>query len=572
MRRLIAILLIFILCFALSSFATAASAQVETLTAQVDVQENGSCIVTITANVQFSSTETEFTIPLAKNADDITASGASFEIDDIDDVECVIFESRGGFKGNMTFTCSYSLSSVVKDGETAQTVVLNLPEKGWAFPIKNYDLTITFPTEISGFPNWYSAYHGVDIENYLDISIDQNVLHAKSLERFKDSETVRVELKFAANTFDLSHQPGQTASVATILFWLLVICAVGYRFFRLRGKHLRPILRQTAVNESTAGEIPCQLFGSTFDLVGTLAHWGNLGYVTIERKRNGRILLHKQMDMDSERSALERKLFYSIFRSSYTVDALEPRILTISKKVGVLIRSSWARRLFSKETGNPFTLRLIGLTASAVASMLMFDLMLPANLLRWFLLPILTALGVLMNYFIQSACLSFYARRRNFALLCGIGSFALLILLSMGAGCFAFMLMNIILQAFCAITTMFGGLRNESAQQLVRQTLGLRSFLQKADAQSLQRLSRSDSQYFYRMLPFAEQLGVASAFSRRCSALRLEPCPWLADDMSNANTAPEFYTAYSQIAALIRNEPMLSHNAVRSAPSEVKNG
>lgn len=573
MRRLISAVLCLVLCFAMSFCAGAASAQAETLVAEATVHADGSCSVTVTATVQFLSAQKEFTVPLAKGADEISASGASYDVDDIDDVECVIFESSHGFTGKMTFVCSYTLPCIVTEAEDGkQTVSLAIPEKGWAFPIKNYELTVTFPAEITAYPSWYSAYHGVDIENYLDISIDGKSLHVKSFERFKDSETVSMQLVFAADTFNLSHLPGQTVSVATVLFWLLLICAVGYRFFRLRSKRHSPMLRQTVINESPAGEVPCQLFGTAPDAVGTLVHWGNLGYLTIRRNRNGRILLHKQMDMGSERSASERKLFYSLFRSADTIDALEPRVLNVSKKVGVLIQRSWARRLYRKETGSPFLLRTLALAASAVACTMMFDLMLPANFFRWILLPLLSIFGVFLSYLVQRACLKFYARRRLSAMLAGGFSAVLLLFLSIGAGNFGTMLMNVVLQIFCAMTTMFGGVRHESAQLLVRQLLGLRGFLRTADAESLNRLTHSDSQYFYRMLPFAEQLGVASAFARRCGVLQQEPCPWLFDALSDPHTAPEFYAAYSQIAAAIRKELSLSQPATKPTPSEARHG
>ena len=572
MRRIFSLMLCVALCFALTLRANAASAQVETLTAQVDVREDGSCEVRINAVVQFLSPQKQFTVPLAKNADDITVSGASYELEEIDGVECIVFARDSAFTGSLSFSCTYTLKNVVTEADNGQTVSIKFPEKGWDFPIKSYGLTVNFPCEISGYPAWYSAYYGVDIENYLDISIGENTLKAKSLERLKDSETVSVKFSFAADTFDLSHLPGQTVSVATILFWLFLLSAVGYRFFRLRTGRMIPIVRQTVVNESTAGEIPCQLLGNPSDLFATLAHWGNLGYLVIRRNANGRILLCKQMEMGSERSAAERKLFYSLFRSGDTIDALEPRVLSVAKTVGIIMQKNWARRMYRKETGSPFLLRTLGLAAGAIASMMMFDLMLPASFFRWILLPLLTALGVVLSFLVQQAFLRFYSRHRVSALIFGICSAAVLLMLSIGAGCFITMLISLALQAFCAVTTVYGGVRQESAAVLVRQLLGLRSFLRTANADALERLSRSDSQYFYRMLPFAEQLGVGSAFARRCGVLQQEACPWLVDAMSRAHTAPEFYATYCQIAATVRRELSISQPAKKSVPSEVSHG
>lgn len=571
MRRFLSVMICLSLCLMLCHSVSAAGAEVTTLSADVHVSEDGSCSVTLTANVHFVASPKTFTVPLAADADDISASGASYDIDEIDDVQCVVFESKHGFTGDVTFVCSYTLPCAITESESAQTFHFALPEKGWDVPIESFEMTVSFPTELTAQPSWYSAYHGVDIENYLDISLQGQILSVKSFERFKDQETVSMKLKFAPDSFSLKHLPGQTVSFVTVLFYLLVIAAVGYWFFRLRSKHIRPSARQTVIDESTAGEVPCQMFGASPDIVGILAHWGNLGYLTVVRNRNGRIVLRKQMEMGSERAAAERKLFYSLFRSSDSIDAVNPRVLSMAKRVGVLMKRSWAHRMFRRKSGSPFLLRILALAAGAAASMMMFDLMLPANLLRWFLLPVLTAGGCGLFYLLQLACLHFYGRRAWFFLLGGLFSTVLTVIFAISSDCLLVALLCIALQIFCGIVTMFGGLREKSAVELVRQLLGLRAFLRSADEGSLARLTQADSQYFYRMLPFAEQLGVASAFAKRCRRVHLDPCPWLIDSLSRPHNSVEFYRAYCQIAAAIRNEPTLSQ-IVKKPITEVLHG
>lgn len=569
LQRFLTILLCFVLCFSLAGNVSAANAKVDLLEAELTVNEDGSCAVSFTATIQFLSPAESFAIPLAAGARDIAVSGPKHEIEEIDGVQTVVFES--GFTGKATFLCSYTLACVVTEEESGvQHVSVALPQKGWPFPIEHYEMTVHFPAEITDYPTWRSAYHGIDIDNYLDISIEEASVRVKSLERLKDRETITMEISYSANTFDLSNQPGQTVSIATVLFWLFFVCCIGYWFFRLRTKRPKAAVRYTAVNEFTAGEIPCQLFGASPDIVGILAHWGNLGYLTIRRSRKGRVTLHKQMEMDSERSASERKLFYSLFRNSSAIDALESRVLNVSKKIGPTIRKSWIRRLYRKDSGSPFLLRAMALATAAVACLILFDLILPGNFWRWFLLPICSMAGVLLSYFVQRSILRLYTRSHLSCLILGIVSAMTLLALSIIAGCVGTMLASLLLQTFCAGMTMFGGLRNDPI--LVDQLLGLRSFLRSADIEALRRLTLSDSQYFYRMLPFAEQLGVAPAFARRCGVLQPEPCPWLLDALTDPRTAPEFYTTYRQIAALIRKEFTLSQGTSKPAPSEVSHG
>ncbi|MBE6927388.1 MAG: DUF2207 domain-containing protein [Ruminococcaceae bacterium] len=571
MRQIWSVFVVLALMFALMLSASAAAAEVTSLDTQIVVDEDGSCRVTMTATVQFLSTARRFTMPLATDADDINASGGSYDTDELDGVECVIFESKHGFSGSKSFICSFTVPYAVRDTQTGQVFTMKLPERGWDYPIVSYAVQIEFPMPITQRPTWDSAYFGIDIENYLDIQVEENTMLIRSFDRLNDKETIRMDLAFEGATFSLRHRPGQTSGVATVLFWILFAAALLYRHLRLRNRRMPPSVRQTPMNDSTAGEIPCQLFAQLPDAMGIFAHWGNLGYLTILRNRNGRVQLKKKMEMGSERPAAERKLFYTIFKVSDTIDAVEPRVLKITARVGAQLRNTWTRNMFRKSTGSPYMLRLLALAAAGIMSMMTFDLLLPANLLRWFLLPFLMAIGVVLSFALHLATANFYARRQRLFLLIGAVCALLLLILAGNAGCFLLMLASIALQIYCAAGTMFGGVRERNAQDLVCQILGLRTFLRHAETKSLNRLCEADGQYFYRMLPFAEQLGVAPAFARCCKHLQLEPCPWLIDSLSKQRDSLEFYDSYAQIAAVIRKEPSV-RQMIKMKHSEAVHG
>lgn len=553
MRRMISILICLALCCAFAFTASAAAAEVRSLVADITVHDDGEYSLTMTATVKFLSSPKTFYIPLATDADDVNVSGAEYDIDTIDGVECVVFESDHGFSGEMTFVVSCTVPDMAQEQEDgSQLFTLRLPEMGWEYPIADYEVNVSFPAEITAHPSWYSAYHGVDIENYLDISMQERSMHIKSFERLKDQETIKMELVFAPDSFALYHMPGQAVSFSTVLFWLLVVATLVYTLLFLRRKHLSASVRQTTFNDATAGEIPCQLSDMQPDIVGILAHWGNLGYLTITRSRNGRIRLHKQMEMGSERAALERKLFYSIFRTSDSIDASNPHLQRVVERVGTMLQKTWQQRLFNKKSANPKIAHFLSLGAVAAASLMTFDLLLPANLLRWFLLPIFVAGSVFLAMLIRQACRNLYLRRRY--LLFAAAAILVLLMLAAFAGNFFTMLLGILLQIFVSLVSMYGGMRTKVGDDVVQQILGLRTFLKTAKPERLQNLMAADSQYFYHMLPFAEQLGVAQAFAVCCRRMPLEPCPWLIDSRGNPQTAMEFATAYAQIAAVIRSE------------------
>ena len=145
----------------------------------------------------------------------------------------------------------------------------------------------------------------------------------------------------------------------------------------------------------------------------------------------------------------------------------------------------------------------------------------------------------------------------------GLGALVTLALLGHFAGKGMIVFLDVLLQMFCALTTIFGGRRTQTGQEQARRVLGLRRFLRRADQATLQRLIYQDPQYFYRMLPFADALGVAGAFVRHLGRLTPEACGWLHDAEDSVRTPEEFYRLYLEMAAAVRGE---KYRAPKPAP------
>lgn len=565
MRRI----LLFLLCaLLLAAPASADGDRISSLTCEVTVDEAGGVAVTATAEVIFSSGATEFVFPLGVDAGSVTASGAACNEMVLDGVVCEVFRNDSGFSGKQTFLCSYTLPRAVTETSDGQKFTFSPIARGFAYSIDALTLRITFPADVSARPAWSSAYYGDVIDNYLNIRVQDALVEATSATALKDHETLTMTLQFAPDTFSLRHLAGTTASVAGIAFYVLAALALLYWLLRLRGRIYLPKMQQTVDMEATAGEIMPRLYGEPCDVAATLAHWGNLGYLTLRRNRNGRLLLTKQMDMGNERRSAERRLFNAIFRYNDTVDASTERFRSVTQAASAPLRGVWLRRMFRAKSGSPRLLRLLCLAAAVPVSLLMFDLLLPATWVRWVLLLPLIALSVFLCLWVQRG-LSCLLRKPSRAVAGALAALALLVLAS-AAGCTGMMLLNLLLQALCALTTLFGGRRTDEGEDLVCRQLGLRRYLRRAESAELQRNARLDGQYFYRTLPFAELLGVGAAFARRFGSMPLEPCPWLTDARETPATAPEFYRLYADVLAQLRGEnvSLLGRllNPPRSAP------
>lgn len=562
MRYIRRIVLALLCVFLLTCAVSAVDNEIRSVTTEISVDENGRCNVTTTAQVHFTSSPTTFSFPLNTSAGSISASGADYKISTKNGVAYAVFSDTSGFSGDHTFTCSYTLPCAAtkiegeEEDEFLQQFLLNVIDGGWEYSILKYSLRMTFPVDVPVQPTWNSAFHGDIIDNSLTIKVSGKMLTVNSVQTLIDHETLEMSLLFPDNTFTIINQAGRTMSVTQIAFFVLLAAAIVYWFIFLRGKLLLlAAKRPLPGNDATAGEIPCQLFGEKPDIAAMLAHWGNLGYLTVHRSRNGRILLRKQMDMGNERSAAECRLFQAIFRSGSSCDALGKRFRAVCRTNSDAIRKSWLHRIFRKKAGSPYLLRAIVLFAAFFLSMATFDQLLPANTLRWFLLPLTSILGVLLCAVVQFAVDAIYRRHRLLRLICGLISLTLLIVFSAIGQTLALMIVNLLMQLLSVLLTQFGGRRTKAGEEYVRQIIGLRRYLYKMDPEDALQIVHNDSQYFYRMLPYAECLGIGKHFCKHFARWKIEPCAWLTDAAFTPKSPTEFLALYENLMNSIRNEP-----------------
>ncbi|MBQ6431143.1 MAG: DUF2207 domain-containing protein [Oscillospiraceae bacterium] len=554
MRRFLIVMLCAILLAALAGSVSAAENRIAALTQEITVDADGAAYVKVTAVVEFVSAPETFLFPLNSNAGSVNASGGEYSSTSVNGVKCIRFSNSNGFIGTQTFVCTYSLPRDAREVDGGQQFHIDLIEQGWDYPIDELSVTATFPAPVTLQPTWSSSYYGDVIDNFLEIELKENDLVVSSAAPLKDHETLEMFLNFESGAFTLRHLPGKTTSFNQIAFYVLVAAALLYWFFFLREKPILPVAQQTAAMETTAGELPCQLYGELPDMAATLAHWGNLGYIAIHRNARGRIILKKRLDMGNERKPAEQKLFAAIFRAGPVCDLQGQRFRSVSNSASALLRSAWLRRIFTKKPGSPYLLRAILLFAGFFVCLSVFDVILPAAGIRWLFLPILAVAGTVLCYLVQQGTDSVTRRNRRMRLFVGGASALLLLLISSAAGALRLMLLTLLLQILCVLVTHLGGRHSDMGRELVRQDLGLRRYLRKLDSESVRRLNALDGQFFYRMLPFAEVMGVGGVFTKRFGQWRPEPCIWLTDANRRPDSAEEFYALYLEIAAAIRSE------------------
>ena len=103
--------------------------------------------------------------------------------------------------------------------------------------------------------------------------------------------------------------------------------------------------------------------------------------------------------------------------------------------------------------------------------------------------------------------------KKLFVALAALAAVALLTLAQFGEGLLAVLLVIVCL-VLLGLLTLHGGRRTAFGDEIVTQAMSYRRFLRRVtQSQLLSRLAQ-DSQYFYRILPYAEAIGLGAGLAR----------------------------------------------------------
>jgi len=187
----------------------------------------------------------------------------------------------------------------------------------------------------------------------------------------------------------------------------------------------------------------------------------------------------------------------------------------------------------------------VALTAAEAASPI-----LPSGFVRWLLLAVIFVLGGVLFAVIQYAPAAYYQGKWPLAGLAAACAAALLAMAQLGEGVLA-MLLVIACEVLIGVLTLHGGRRTAFGDEIVAQALGYRKFLRRVTQSQLQSRLAQDSQYFYRILPYAEAMGLGRSLARTLGDTALEQCDWYQGAKPVPRTAAGFYSSLREALSLM---------------------
>lgn len=533
MRRIF----LFLLCCFLLTTAVSAAGSVTDLQSNTVFASDGSCNVTLTIVLTVEGEPEDLRFPLPGSAKDISLNGDAAKISNIDGLRWVNLSSVVYGAGTYTITLHYSLPELVTKEEKGGHIVTLPLLSGFSYPIDRMEFSITFPGEPTQMPHFTSTYYPESMDTHIQCVMVGNTVSGYTLQGLKDHESLTMQMEVPADMFPQAMVKRWSLSTDDLLQYGLLLLAFVYWLIFLRSELPRRARRVQPPDGLTAGELGCCVGSLGVDFPLMVLSWAQMGYLTIQIDRHGRVILRKVMDMGNERSEFEMRCFKTLFGRRTTVDGGSEHFARLSRKASKTIPGAW--HYFKKSSGNPMIFRLIAALSAAVAGYSLAVAFAADTAWQVILAIFLVPLSAALSWLIQTGMRGIHLRYR-LDLFIGIGACILFLILSLWCGEAEVAIFVILSQSIAGAAAIHGGRRTDSGLLLRNEILGLRKYLRSMNPEEVNRNLDNDPDYYFTIAPVALAMGVDQAFSRQFGKNKLMVCPYLEVSGSQNLTARQW--------------------------------
>ena len=544
MKKLIYVLLAWMTLAALVVPASARS-NAQQMEYHAQVGADGGCDVTISAVMVFDETVTDPVFPVPSEAVNVTLNGAAADTAKTDRGQMISLTGlTGGASGSYTITIAYRVERVAK-AQKDGTMLLTMPIlSGVAYPVDALSVKVALPGEITAEPAFISGYYQEHTDKLLKTTVSGNTVTILSQQVLLDHETLTMTLQVEESMFPKTAVKARVLGMMDIAVIAAIVLACLYYVLMLRPSLLKTEKYSMTPDFVTAGDLPAWFIGGKTDLSMLVISWAQLGYLRIELTEDGRVLLHKRMDMGNERSAFENRCYKNLFGRRRTLDAGSDhyaRMVRMAAKKG-----NQKKNVYRKKSGNPGIFQaLCALVALLSGVSLAGGLAIDATFGRIVMAAAVAVMAVMIHGGMAGVLL-----RKKVRLILAAVSAAVWISLGLAAGQLLVTVLMVLFQILAGVAVSFGGKRTELGKQALGQILGIRKFMSSADKGELQRLLKANPGYFYEMAPYAMALGMDRRFAARFGRLRIGECSYLiAGD--GVMTASEWATLLRKVVRIM---------------------
>lgn len=505
------------------------------------VNERGEALVTQTISMNIAGVLEDITFAFPGTARDREIAGWRAKSSAEDGLRYLTIHNKAGFSGEHTFTLTYSIKDLVSAGE--ESLKLDLPllvqQK---YPVGVIALSVNLPKTYAAMPVFSSGYYGDLIQDHMTINTSDRAVTATVNEIMQDSDSLSMSLTVQEGYFSGRFGARGGGGFLRICAVVLAVLALFFWWRGVKGPAIHSPARTLPPDGVNPGDLPFLLAGGKADFNMLVSHWATLGYLSFYVNKSGHVILRRRMLMGNERRKFEQRLFDLLFGEGDVCDGASIRYQKVGRKAQEVIPRYWNRRLFDKSGISPSLVRGLAHLACGFATAAAMDAVAPAKVHGLFVILGLVT-GCVLSVLLRGAFGSFYL---SDWVKTGLGTGCGLLLLILGGlgDATVIMVPAVAVSTFLAWRTVHGGRPSSYGLQVLSQTLGFRKFLRNANVTHLLQMLQRDPQYFYKMLPYAQAMGLGNSFVNAFQDVSLEPCQWYEAARGVPATAGAFYDRY----------------------------
>ncbi len=533
MRR---IFLAFLCCLLLATAVCAASTASD-LQSTTTVTADGTCEVAVTLQLKLEEQPAQLLFPLPADARNISLNGGPARTSLSGSVRNVNLSGSIHAAGTYTFTIRYDLPDAVTAQKNGQLVLTLQLLSGFAYPIEKMSFSITLPGAPEHRPQFLSTYHQESADSYMDYTVSGSQIQGSFKTDLKDHESLTMTLVVPEAQFPQPISKQWSLSGDDIVMYVFIGLALIYWLVFLRALPPRRIRRTQPPEGLTAGQLGCALTGRGVDFTALVLSWAQMGYLLLQLDDNGRILLHRRMEMGNERSDFEIRAFKTLFGKRRTVDGTGFHFARLARKLALITPN--VRSFYLRGSGDPRILQFACFGIAVAGGISLTAALANDTLWQVLLGTVLVILGSILARLIQKGTACVHLRRKTSLFMALAGSI-LWLAIAIAASEWASALVMLLSLWLFGFAGAYGGRRSEPGRQAMSEILGLRRHLACVSEQELQQILVRNPDYYYALAPYALALGVDKAFSRQLGKRKLPPCSYLISGMGGHMTAREF--------------------------------
>ena len=550
MRKCLGLLTVLVL-LAAGLFTLSASAENSAPRADIycTVNADGDCLVSLSVTIHLDAGDDSLTFPLPAAATSITMNGYSASTTrSASAVHVNLSRATSGLPGDFTIRFDYMLPDVVYPIE-GRKLEMTIPIiSGFSYPITSVSYVITLPTQITTLPSFTSTYRQNGIDADLDYVIKDNMITGSIRNGLNDHESFSLTMPVEQEMFPTVSTYQRTGNPEVVPMLAVLGAALMYWLLFLRTLPPPRVTANHPPEGLTAGELGCRLTLQGGDLTMLVLSWAQLGYLLIHQDGNGRVLLHKRMEMGNERSLFEVRIFGLLFGNRRVVDCSGSHYAKLCRKTAGMLPGE--KTMCSSHPIHRKLFRVLCCASQSICGVCLTMNLTTITALEVLLGIVLVVLGAAFAWQIQNIAYGLFLRRKN-GVWAGLVCLGLWTVLGLIAGVVLIALGSAAAQLCAGFLSAYGGRRTSLNKAETGQILALRRYLKNPPKQELERRLNLDPELFFQLAPYALAMGVMKPYAAAFGKRKLPQCPYLVTKVHGKRTAAEWADTMTAIVTLM---------------------